>query len=300
MNIQFNDKVIDQVTAGQAFLGMLGTRVRAARSEANLTRKALSGLCGVSERHLAQVETGKGNISIRLLRQIALAVETPIENLVREDQVTDEYSEISQRLRKLDSVEKTELLTVIDQWMASRHNHDKAGRIALIGLRGAGKSTIGKLVAEKLDVPFIELDEEIEKLSGHETAEIFSLYGEQRYRELERECLNSVIENNARFILAVAGGIVSEIDTYSVLLRSCHTVWITAEPEEHMGRVMSQGDRRPVDGNPDAMKSLKTLLESRTPLYQRAHFRVDTSGRKPAECTEQLISFLQAAGEETA
>jgi len=197
-------------------------------------------------------------------------------------------------MTSVDHGERAELLNVIDQWMANRHSQDKEGRIALVGLRGAGKSTIGKLVADKMNVPFIELDEEIEKLSGHETAEIFSLYGEQRYRELERECLCNVIENNPRFILAVAGGIVSEIDTYSLLLRSCHTVWITAEPEEHMGRVMSQGDRRPVDGNPDAMNSLKTLLESRTPLYQRAHFRVDTSGRKPVECSDQLVGLLQS------
>ena len=293
MNIQINDKVIDQVTEGQAFLGVLGSRVRAARAEASLTRKALSARCGVSERHLAQVETGKGNISIRLLRQIAEAVDTPIENLVRDEDVSSEFTELNRRLRKLSGSDKAELMNVVDQWMMGRHHHEKEGKIALVGLRGAGKSTIGKMVAEGLNIPFIELTEEIEKLSCHETAEIYSLYGENRYRELERECLENVVNNNSKFVLAVAGGIVSENETYSTLLRSCHTVWITAKPEEHMGRVMSQGDRRPVEGNPDAMNSLKKLLEARTPFYRRAHFRVDTSGKKPSECSDQIVSFLQ-------
>ena len=295
MNRQVDISVVDQISDSQEFLGTLGKRVRSARGTAGLTRKALSVRCGVSERHLAQVETGKGNISIRLLRQIAHAIDTPLESLVRQDNFQDETAAIVQRVEKLDRMDRIELLNLIDQWLATRQNQDKHGRIALIGLRGAGKSTIGKLVADKLQLPFVELDDEIERVSGLATAEIFSLYGEQRYRELESECLSAVMQNHRQFVLAVAGGIVSEIDTFSLLLKHCHTVWLTAEPEEHMGRVMAQGDRRPVDGNPDAMQNLKSLLEARTPLYQRAHFRIDTSGKKPGECCEQIARLLETS-----
>lgn len=294
MNLQVDSSVVRMIGDSQNFLGMLGARVRAARGNAGLTRKALSIRCGVSERHLAQVETGKGNISIRLLRQIAEAIEIPLESLVRKDDYEDETLAILQRIEKLDRIDKVELLSFIEQWAANRGSRDKQKRVALIGLRGAGKSTIGRLAGEKLGLPFLELDDEIERVSGLAIAEIFSLYGEQRYRELERECLNGVIESNTEFVIAVAGGIVSNMDTYSLLLRNCHTVWLTAQPEEHMGRVMAQGDRRAVDGNPDAMKNLKSLLESRTPLYRRAHYRIDTSGKKPAECCEEIVDLLDS------
>lgn len=274
------------------FLGQVGSKVRLARTRAGMTRKQLSVECGVSERHLAQVETGKGNISIRLLRQIATAVHTPLEQLVREQGEMEEISALIDRVSKLERYELNELLTQVDQWIVKRTSRQKLGRVALIGLKGAGKSTVGGRTAEQLDMPFIELDHEITRSSGLTIEEIFSMYGEQRYRDLERQCLEEVTSNDSQFILAVAGGIVSNLDTYTLLLNSFHTIWLTAEPEEHMGRVMANGDRRPVDGNPDAMNNLRTLLASRESLYQRAHYRLDTSGKSIPVCCEELHQLI--------
>lgn len=252
--------------------------------------------CGVSERHLAQVETGKGNISIRLLRQIAGAVKLPVEQLVREQGDIEEISALIDRVGHLERFEMNELLNQIDQWLAKRDAHDKLGRIALVGLKGAGKSTIGSRTASQLDLPFIELDDEIVRTSGLTVEEIFSMYGEQRYRDLERECLEAVVSDRSQFVLAVAGGIVSNLETYSLLLNAFHTVWLTAEPEEHMGRVMANGDRRPVEGNPDAMDNLRSLLATREPLYQRAHFRLDTSNKSVADCCAELHQLIDSVG----
>lgn len=293
MNIQAENIAETDLGKAQQFLFQVGSRVRAARSRAGLTRKQLSQACGVSERHLAQVETGKGNISIRLLRQIAAAIQTPVEQLVRQDGDLEEMSMLIDRIGKLDRAEMMELLNQVDQWMIERKSQDKLGRIALIGLKGAGKSTIGARSAQQLGVPFIELDDEITRESGLSVEEIFSLYGEQRYRELEFECLKKVITQNQQFILTVAGGIVSNLDTYTELLRSFHTVWLSAAPEEHMGRVMANGDRRAVEGNPDAMDNLKSLLATRQPLYKRAQFQIETSNKDISECCEELTKLIQ-------
>ncbi len=240
MNIQAENVVETDLSEAHHFLSQVGGRVRAARTRAGLTRKQLSLACGVSERHLAQVETGKGNISIRLLRQIAAAIQTPVEHLVRQGGDLQEMSLLIDRIGKLDRAEMVELLNQIDQWMIDRQSQDKQGRIALIGLKGAGKSSIGSRAAMRLDLPFIELDDEIIQESGLSIEEIFSLYGEQRYRELEHQCLKKVTAENRRFILAVAGGIVSNLDTFTLLLSSFHTVWLSAAPEEHMGRVVAK------------------------------------------------------------
>lgn len=274
------------------FLGQVGSNVRLARSRAGMTRKQLSVECGVSERHLAQVETGKGNISIRLLRQIATAVRTPLEQFVREHGEMEEISALIERVSDLERHELNELLTEIDQWMLKRGALEKLDRIALIGIKGSGKSTVGSRTAAKLDIPFIELDQEITRKSGLSIEEIFSMYGEQRFRELERECLEEISRDKSQFVLAVAGGIVSNLDTYSFLLNSFHTVWLSAEPEEYMGRVMANGDRRPVDGNPDAMNNLRSLLAAREPLYQRAHHHLDTSGKPIQACCDELDHLI--------
>jgi XRE family aerobic/anaerobic benzoate catabolism transcriptional regulator len=294
VNLQAENVIETDLAETHQFLSQVGSRVRAARTRAGLTRKQLSLACGVSERHLAQVETGKGNISIRLLRQIAAAIQTPLEQLVRQQGDLEEMSLLIDRIGNLDRPEMVELLNQIDQWMADRQSQDKQGRIALIGLKGAGKSTIGSRTAAQLNLPFIELDDEITRESGLSIEEIFALYGEQRYRELEHECLKKMIAESRQFVLAVAGGIVSNLDTFSLLLGSFHTVWLCAAPEEHMGRVMAKGDRRAVEGNPDAMDNLRSLLAARQPLYQRAHHRLETSDKSIAECCKELSDLIQA------
>ncbi|MGI9317835.1 MAG: helix-turn-helix transcriptional regulator [bacterium] len=292
MNLQAENIVETDLAEAHQFLAQVGSRVRAARTRAGLTRKQLSLACGVSERHLAQVETGKGNISIRLLRQIAAAIQTPVEQLVRQEGDLTEMSLLIDRIGKLDRAEMVELLNQIDQWMIDRQTQDKQGRVALLGLKGAGKSTIGSRTAAHLGLPFVELDDEITRESGLSIEEIFTLYGEQRYRELEYECLQRVITENRQFILAVAGGIVSNLDTFTLLLSSFHTVWLSAAPEEHMGRVMAKGDRRAVEGNPNAMDNLRSLLATRQPLYQRAHHRLETSDKSINECCDELSELI--------
>ena len=293
MNIQTENVAETDLTEASSFLAQVGSRVRAGRTRTGYTRKQLSLACGVSERHLAQVETGKGNISIRLLRQIAAAIQTPVEQLVRQEGDLEAMSLLIDRVGTLDREEMMELLNQVDQWMIDRRSKDKLGRIALIGLKGAGKSTIGSRTAAQLKIPFIELDDEITHESGLSIEEIFTLYGEQRYRELEYQCLKKVIAENRSFILAVAGGIVSNLDTYALLLSSFHSVWLSAAPEEHMGRVMAKGDRRAVDGNPNAMDNLKSLLASRKPLYQRAHHRLETSNKSINNCCDELSSLIE-------
>jgi XRE family aerobic/anaerobic benzoate catabolism transcriptional regulator len=164
--------------------------------------------------------------------------------------------------------------------------HDDAvrrKRIALIGLRGAGKTTLGSLLAKDLQVPFIELDQEIEQEAGLPLSEIFTLYGQAGYRRRERRCLEKALKEHERAVIAVGGGVVSEDETFNLLLTRCHTVWLKAAPEEHMARVVAQGDLRPMAGNAEAMADLKHLLVVREPLYRKADAIVDTSGQTTEE-----------------
>ncbi len=274
----------------QQFLAHVGSRVRATRNHLHLTRKQLSIQSRVSQRHLAQLETGQGNISIRLLRQIADAMDSSVEQLVNQEQ--DALTPLLNQIRQLNSEEKTDLGKQLNQWLIERKSRDRAGRIALIGLRGAGKSTIGRRTGEQLGIPFVELDQEIVQRSGLATEEIFSLYGDSGYRMLERECLDQIIRTQQQLILAVAGGIVTNLDTFKILLHSFHTIWLKATPEEHMGRVIAQGDRRPAKGNPDAMDNLRELIELRQPLYQRARYRLKTSEKSITECCNDLGKII--------
>jgi XRE family aerobic/anaerobic benzoate catabolism transcriptional regulator len=276
------------------FLHEVGKRVKSVRAQIGLTRKELSKLSSVSERHLAQLETGGGNISLRLLRQIADATSTPIETFVKQDSNLDTFAYIRNRINEVDTDCQEEFLAHINQWFEQCKSRNKSGRVALIGLRGAGKSTIGKRAAEKAGLPFVELHKEIVRKSGIATEEIFSLYGEGGYRQLERQCLKGVCANSSQFLLAVSGGIVEDSETYNLLLQSFHTVWLTAQPQEHMGRVMAQGDRRPVQGNPDAMENLRRLLARREPMYQLADHRIDTSGHTVVECCEMLQGIINS------
>lgn len=296
MNLHAEKLLYADFVERQELLIVVGKRVRAARESIGLTRRELSTNSGVSERHIAQLETGKGNISVRLLQQIARAIETPIEQLVQRTALSAQAQRIVERMEPLDDQQKTDLLQHVEHWIEQHQLGGKNGRIALIGLRGAGKSTIGSRAALQLGMPFIEQDQEITRESGLTVADIFSLYGEQRYRELERLCLEKITREHSNFVLAVAGGIVSNAETYKILLNNFHTVWLTAEPEEHMGRVMAQGDRRPVEGNPDAMNNLRTLLASRQPHYQRAQYRLDTSGKSIADCSNELAQLIQQPG----
>jgi XRE family aerobic/anaerobic benzoate catabolism transcriptional regulator len=274
----------------EEFLKRLGDRVREARAKRGMTRKILSRDSGVSERYLAQLETGQGNISILLLRQLATALDMPIETLVHErpDPSVDlaHALELLRRLGPEDLVEARQLLL---QRFDTAAEKARRGRVALIGLRGAGKSTLGALLAQRLKVPFVELDKEIERASGVSLSVIFDLYGQAGFRRLERQCLAELIARHPGFVLATGGSLVSEPATFEMLLTNCFTVWLTASPAEHMGRVVAQGDMRPMASNREAMSDLQRILKVRNPLYSKADARVDTAGRTIEESLELLV-----------
>ena len=253
-----------------AFLARLGDRVRAWRAEHGSTRKALAAASGVSERYLAQLESGQGNISILLLRKLARAMGVPVESLVRED--------ASQSPR----------------------------RIALLGLRGAGKSTLGERLAAALGAPFVELDREVEREAGVKLGEVFTLYGQEAFRRFERRALERVLRTHDKAVIAAGGSIVNDPDSYRLLLENCRTVWLKAKPEEHMNRVIAQGDMRPFAGGArggktpggktpvrsTALEEIRKLLSDRDSLYSRAGITIDTSGRQVKAVLDELKGKL--------
>ncbi len=281
-------------TAAPDPLKSLGDRVRQARARRGMTRKQLARDSEVSERYLAQIESGHGNISVLVLRQLAKALNVPVDVLLFEDPAPPvELVHTVEFLRRL-SAEDVKLAhqLLLDQFggvdPAARHR-----RIALIGLRGAGKSSLGAALAERLEMPFLELDRLIEQQSGLTLDLIFDFRGQRSFRQLERRCLEDVIERYPRFVMATGGSLVSEPGTFERLLSSCFTVWVRASPEEHMQRVIAQGDMRPMANNRDAMSDLKRILAEREALYSKADIQVDTSGRTFEESLEILIQALR-------
>jgi XRE family aerobic/anaerobic benzoate catabolism transcriptional regulator len=236
------------------FLIQLGERVRAWRAAHGTTRKALASASGVSERFLAQLEAGQGNISVLRLRELARAMRVPLESLVRES--------------------------------------DKKALVALIGLRGAGKSTLGAKLAESLAVPFVELDKEVEKEAGAALGEVFAMYGQEAFRRFERRALERVLSQNERAVIAVGGSLVTDPGTYDLLLGRCRCVWLKTSPQEHMSRVIAQGDMRPFKGRSAALEEIRKLLDDREPLYARAGVAIDTSGKSAKQSLSELKKAL--------
>jgi len=273
----------------ERLLASVGERVRNARARMGISRRLLAEKSGVSQRYLAQLESGQGNISIGLLLRVAQALDFRIEWLVaEEDPWTSDIVMISSLLRSATKAQRERILEIL---VPENPSLKRAGRIAFIGLRGAGKSTLGRLAAAELGLPFKELNEDIEEASGMPAAEVMALYGPEGYRHLERQSLERIVATHDRVALAVAGGIVSQPETFNYLLRNFHTIWLKAEPEEHMARVRSQGDERPMAGNPDAMGELRSILMSREALYSRAEAQVDTS---KGNLKETLAAVLKA------
>lgn len=280
--------------ADEDFLARLGERVRDARVRRGLTRKTLARESAVSERYLAELEAGRGNISVLLLRQVAGTLALPLAELLRENE--DQALELTLIHEFLQRLPKQRLARVRTQ-LQRDYGGSPAGRserIALIGLRGAGKSTLGEALATELKVPFIELDREIEREAGTGLSEIFLLYGQQGYRRYEQRCLEKILESQSRCVMATGGSIVSEPGTYDLLRSSCFTVWLKAKPAEHMSRVTAQGDMRPMAGNAQAMADLKRILQSRAALYGQADAVVDTAGRSAKQSLKELKRVIAA------
>jgi len=262
---------------GIRLLRVLGERVREARARRGMTRRILARDSGVSERYLAQLEAGQGNISVLLLMKIAQALNVPLADLMQETNGREvDLTLIGQFLKRLPPQKLAEVRSQLIRDFGSTDT-DRMRRIALIGLRGAGKSTLGTRLAQDLGCAFVELDREIESEAGTSLSEIFLLYGQAGYRRYERRCLERVLEHNERVVIATGGSIVSEPGTYDLLLTACYTVWLRASPEEHMARVVAQGDTRPMAGNREAMDDLQRILDGRAMLYGQADATVNTT-----------------------
>lgn len=275
-------------TPDEEFLGTLGKRVRDLRERRGMTRKLLAREADVSERHLGQLESGNGNISVILLRRIAIALNVSLGEVLAPEQ--DDTVEKRLIRRFLERMPAHRLESVIFRLMRDFGQEDAARRkrIALVGLRGAGKSTLGTMLARHLGVPFIEMNREIERETGLPIGEMFSLYGQAGYRRIERRVLERVMTQHERAVLSVGGGIVAEEEAFNLLLNGCFTVWLRAQPEDHMSRVLAQGDLRPMAGNEEAMEDLKRILAAREPLYGKADAIVDTSGDTPEQSLTKL------------
>ena len=269
----------------------VGDRVRKARERKGIPRRVLSEISGVSPRYSAQLESGEGNISIGLLQRVALALEHWIEWIVgEEDPWNSDLLKIIDLYRSANSETREAALRVLNPEPVETR---RGRRVCLIGLRGAGKSTLGRLASEYIGVPFLELNEEIEALGGVAVEEIMALYGLEGYRKLEADALDRIAENHEQLILAAAGGVVAEPETFNKLLTRFNTIWLKASPEEHMERVRAQGDTRPMDGNPEAMSQLKSILKSREVLYERAQAHLDTSNVSEETSIKQLMKLLE-------
>ena len=277
------------------FLSQLGERVRTWRARRGMSRKILSTDSSVSERYLAQLEGGKGNVSILLLRQIARAMNLELVDLIDErPEPPADFALLVERLRRLSGGELADARRLIE----ARHsapNDDRHGRIALIGLRGAGKSTLGAQLGKRLDRPFIQLNWEIERDAGMSLAEIFDLLGQGAFRRMERQALDRIVDTHPRAVIETGGSLVSEPATYQRLLSACLTVWLKSSPEDHMSRVLDQGDHRPIAGNSQAMEDLRRILAGRDSLYAQADAAVDTSGRGVNECLADLLAIADSA-----
>ena len=279
-----------------AFLGRLGERVRTMRSRRGMSRKVLARHSKVSERYLAQLEAGKGNCSIVLLRRIAGAMSVPLPELL--DERPDRPVEallLAQLIERLSAAELAQARALLLTQFDGPSSENRQERIALIGLRGGGKSTIGKLLGAEINVPFIELDREIERQSGMELREIFEMFGQETFRRMERAALEATLKAHPRFVLATGGSLVTEPGSFELLLRSCLTVWVRAKPTDHMDRVIAQGDLRPMADNARAMDDLVSILSSREPLYAKADLILDTAGRTPEQSLEELLALLEHA-----
>lgn len=275
------------------FLVSLGKRVRELRNRRGMTRKMMAHEADVSERHLAQLEVGEGNVSIMLLRRITAALNVSLVELFTPETADPNGRLIQRFLERLPANRRDDLVQRLMREFGAE-SKIRRGRIALIGLKGAGKSTLGSRLSEKTNVPFIELDSEIEKEAGMPLAEIFSFYGQSGYHNIEKRTLQRVLDKHPQLVLSAGGGIVSEKDTYEYLTSSCYTIWIKAKPEEHMARVIAQGDVRALAGNGQAMEDLRQILHAREPFYQQADLCIDTSGRSIDESFSQLSAAWDA------
>lgn len=269
------------VGAKHPFLAALGERVRALRARRGLTRKAVARMAEVSERHLANLEYGTGNASILVLLQVAGALQCSLAELIGDVTTSSpEWLLLRELLEHRDENTLRRVRVAVGELLGTGGgNAARSPRVALIGLRGAGKSTLGQRLADDLGFPFVELSREIEKFAGCSISEIQALYGMNAYRRYERRVLEEAIQIYPEAIIAIPGGLVSDAATFNLLLAHCTTLWLQAEPEDHMQRVTAQGDLRPMAASKEAMEDLRQILSGRAAFYSKADMKLNTSAQ---------------------
>ena len=278
-----------------AFLAAIGSEVRRNRAKRGMTRRQLAQASQTSERYLAQIESGGGNPSVSVLRAIAQALDLPCSALLPEAGArTAALGAILDLLAQVPEGELPALAKDIETRLARPGNADRARRIALVGLRGAGKSTLGRMLAQHLGWPFIELDRVVEEDYGASIPDLIEMAGTATFRRQERSALDRIVTAQDAAIITTAGGIVANPETYALLLRRTHTIWIKARPEDHMSRVMAQGDFRPMAQNRAAMADLVAILEARRADYSRAEAEIDTSGDAIEQSFAKLLRTVTA------
>lgn len=278
-----------------SFLEELGRRVRTMRGLRGMSRKVLAKVSGISERYIAQLESGKGNVSIVLLRRVSNAMAAHIEDLIPSSDPAPDWPVIRELMRQATPTQIAQAKNILSgqgRSEAAMQGQMPFAGIALIGLRGAGKSTLGRMLAKQIGWGFVELNKEIEEQNGLSVAEIIALYGQEGFRRMEQAALGKLLARKELIVLATGGGIVSEPLTFDLILSSFYTIWLKAEPEEHMARVRRQGDLRPMADDRSAMAELRTILLSREPLYARASTVVDTAGQSVDSAAARLLGAV--------
>ena len=279
---------------------LIGVRVRAARSQVRMSRKALAAAADVSERYLNQLEAGAANVSIGVISRVAQALNTNLADLVSPmggnavsgPQSSSIHAPLSRLIAGMTLREQQGAIAPLESWLEAQRGSLKG--IALLGLRGAGKSTIGRLFAARHALPFLSVTREIEARVGMPLNDLFNLGGPDAYRTLENEVVRELASRDERMVLETAGGIVANKDALDVIFSAFKTIWLKAAPEEHLKRVIHQGDMRPIHGDPKALEHLKSLLAGREQDYQRADFNLDTTGLTPDECVDVLDQMTGA------
>ena len=279
------------------FLVALGERVKALRARRGMTRKAVSIAADVSERHLANLEYGEGNASILVLLHVARALHCSLAEMVGDvTTTTPEWLLIRELLEGRDDAALRQVRIAVGEMLGTGSGNTAIStQVALIGLRGAGKSTLGALLAEDLGFPFVELSREIEKFAGCSVSEIQALYGMNAYRRYERRALEESIQIYPEAVIAIPGGLVSDPAAFNQLLSHCTTVWLQADPEDHMKRVQAQGDLRPMAASKQAMEDLKGILAGRAAFYSKAQYTVHTSEQNLAQSFQLLNTTVRNA-----
>jgi XRE family aerobic/anaerobic benzoate catabolism transcriptional regulator len=282
-------------TKRSPFLEALGERVRNLRSRKGMTRRAVAVAADVSERHLANLEYGTGNVSVLVLLQVAHALQCSLAELLGDMTTTSpEWLLIRELLSKRSEADlRRARLQLSDMFGEGGNAQERKNRIALVGLRGAGKTALGQRLAEDLGFPFIELSREIEQFAGCQICEIHNLYGANAYRRYERRALEEAIQIYPEVVIATPGGLVSDSANFNVLLSHCTTVWLQADAADHMGRVAAQGDMRPMAASREAMEDLKRILEGRSAFYSKADLAINTSERTEDQAFQALRSSVR-------